>query len=64
LGTEATKTPLAMGLVTNRRLFRNCITKPCQLAHRPFGCSAVITMSYIRRLLRWTFLFSAAIAKL
>jgi len=44
--------------------FENCITKPCQLGLRPFGCSAVITTSYIRRLLRWTTLFSTPTAKL
>ena len=29
--------------------FENCITKPCQLGRRSFGCSPVITTSYIRR---------------
>ena len=27
--------------------FENCITKPCEVAHRPFGCSAVITKPYV-----------------
>jgi len=34
------------------------------VTHRPFGCSAVIRTSYVRRLLQCTTLFSAAIAKL
>jgi len=29
--------------------FENCITKPCQVGHTPFGCPAVITTSYVRR---------------
>jgi len=44
--------------------FEKCITKPCQVVHRPFGCSAVITTCYIRLQLRWITLFSTAIAKL
>jgi len=34
------------------------------VTYRPFGCSAVIRTSYVRRLLRWTTSFSATIAKL
>jgi len=48
LGGLAHQCPVATGLVTNRRLFRKLY----------FGCSAVITTSYVRRLLRWTTLFS------
>ena len=51
-GAKPTKTPVATGLVTNRCLIQNCITKPYQLAHRPFRCSAVMTTTYVRRLLR------------
>jgi len=29
--------------------FKNCVTKPCQLGLRRFGCSAVITTSHFRR---------------
>jgi len=40
------------------------VIKQCQLKHRPFGCSAVIATSYVWLELRWTTLFSTAIAKL
>jgi len=29
--------------------FGNCITRPSQVQHRPFQCSAVITTPYVRR---------------
>jgi len=32
--------------------FENCFTKPCQVGHRPFECSAMITTSDVRRYLR------------
>jgi len=65
LGVKPTKAPVPTGLVTNRRLFRKLYyqTMPA-VTIRPFGCSAVIRTSYVRRFLRWTTLFSAAIAKL
>jgi len=50
LGSKPTKDPVATGLVTNRRLFRKLYYQimPAGL----FGCSAMITTSYVRRLLR------------
>jgi len=64
-GAKTTKATVETGLVTNRRLFRKLYyqTMPA-VTYRPFGCSAVITTSYVCRLLRWTNLFTAAIAKL
>jgi len=44
--------------------FENCISKPCQVGHLPFQCSAVITTSYVRQQFRWSTLFSTAIANL
>jgi len=64
-GGKPTSAAAATGLVTNRRVFRKPYyqTMPA-VTNRPFGCSAVIITSYVRRLLRWTALFSAAIANL
>jgi len=62
-GAEPTKPPWRREWLPTDVYFENCIIKPCQLGHRPFGYSAVITTSYVRWLLRWTTLFSTPIAK-
>jgi len=63
-GDKPAKSPWRRDWLPRDVYFENRITKPCQLGHRLFGCSAVTATSYVRRLLRWTTLFSTSIAKL
>jgi len=53
-GAEPTKSPRGDGTTWSPTdvYFGNCITKPCQVGHTSFGCSAVITTSYVRLQLR------------
>jgi len=50
-GAKPTESPRGYGITRFPPdvYFENCITKPCQVGHTPFGCSAVITTSYVRR---------------
>jgi len=48
-GTKSANAPWRLDWLPLDVYFENCITKPCQVGHRPFGCSAVITTSYVRR---------------
>jgi len=61
-GPKPTKAPCGDGTGHQQTSISKTVrvTKPCQLGHRPSVCSAVITTSYVLKLLRWTTLFSAA----
>jgi len=48
-GAKPTKALVATGLLPTDVYFEKCVTKPCQLGLWLFGCSAVITTSYVRR---------------
>jgi len=48
-GLTSTKAPMATGLVTNRRLFRRLYYPNMPGETQAFWCSALITTSYVRR---------------
>jgi len=45
---KPTKAPWRLDWLPSDVYFENCITKPCQVKHRRFGCSVAITTSYAR----------------